>query len=51
MNDAEFAASTHSELRERGVLVNLTAERVLRLFPALNIPDSDLDEALESSKS
>lgn len=46
VNDAEFAASTHSGLRERGVLVNLTAERVLRLFPALNIPDSDLDEAL-----
>jgi acetylornithine/succinyldiaminopimelate/putrescine aminotransferase len=29
------------------VLVNLTARRVVRLFPALNIPDDDLWPALE----
>ena len=37
----------HAACRERGVLVSLTAERVLRLFPALNIPESELDQALE----
>ncbi|MFQ5512911.1 MAG: aspartate aminotransferase family protein [Myxococcota bacterium] len=47
LRDPSFAAEVHPSTRERGVLVNLSAERVLRLFPALNIPESDLDEALE----
>ena len=47
VREPELAASTHTQLRERGVLMNLTADRVLRLFPALNIPQSDLDQALE----
>jgi acetylornithine/succinyldiaminopimelate/putrescine aminotransferase len=34
-------------MRDRGVLVNLTADRVLRLFPALNIPESDLAHGLD----
>ena len=42
----ERAAHLHAACRERGVLVSLTAERVLRLFPALNIPESELDQAL-----
>jgi len=46
LHEAERAARMHAELRERGVLVNLTAERVLRLFPALNVPESELDMAL-----
>ena len=32
---------------ERGVLVNLTAGRVLRLFPALNIPEDELFDAVD----
>jgi predicted acetylornithine/succinylornithine family transaminase len=47
LRDADLASRVHPEARERGVLVNLTAERVLRIFPALNIPDEDLDQALE----
>ncbi|MCP4007504.1 MAG: aspartate aminotransferase family protein [bacterium] len=47
LRDAELAAAVHPETRERGVLVNLTAERVIRLFPALNIPRDELDQALD----
>jgi acetylornithine/succinyldiaminopimelate/putrescine aminotransferase len=42
------AARVHAAARERGVLVSLTAERVLRLFPALNVPESDLSEGLDA---
>ena len=48
LRDAEHAASVHAELREQGVLVNLTADRVLRLFPALNIPEPELDQGLDA---
>src|SRR5262249_20790915 len=47
LRSAELAARVHPQMRERGVLVNLTAERVLRIFPALNIPEADLDHALD----
>jgi predicted acetylornithine/succinylornithine family transaminase len=47
LRSAEMAARIQSQIRERGVLVNLTAERVLRIFPALNIPDEDIDHALD----
>jgi len=47
LRSAELAARIHSQMRERGVLVNLTAERVLRIFPALNIPGEDIDHALD----
>ncbi len=47
LRDPDFALRAHAEMRERGLLVNLTADRVLRLFPALNIPQSDLTQALE----
>jgi acetylornithine/N-succinyldiaminopimelate aminotransferase len=47
LRDAEAAARIHGELRERGLLVNLTADRVLRLFPALNIPEDELEHGLE----
>jgi len=48
LHDPALAASAHAALRERGVLVNLTADRVLRLFPALNIPEGDLAQGLEA---
>jgi acetylornithine/succinyldiaminopimelate/putrescine aminotransferase len=48
LRDPAFATRAHAEMRERGVLVNLTADRVLRLFPALNIPDADLTQALDT---
>ena len=48
LRDADFATRVHANLRERGVLVNLTADRVLRLFPALNIPESDFSQALDT---
>ncbi len=47
LRDPALALRVHSEARERGLLVNLTADRVLRLFPALNIPESDLGQALD----
>jgi predicted acetylornithine/succinylornithine family transaminase len=47
LRNAELAARIHSQIRDRGVLVNLTAERVLRIFPALNIPETDLDHSLD----
>ncbi len=48
LRDPEVAQRAHAAARERGVLVNLTADRVLRLFPALNIPDRDLAQGLET---
>jgi acetylornithine/succinyldiaminopimelate/putrescine aminotransferase len=48
LRDAEVATRVHADAREKGVLVNLTADRVLRLFPALNIPDSDFAQALDT---
>ncbi len=47
LRDAERAAAVHQAARERGVLVNLTADRVIRIFPALNIPEAELDAALD----
>ncbi len=45
--EPELAGAVHTTVRERGVLVNLTAERVIRIFPALNIPEEELDRALD----
>jgi predicted acetylornithine/succinylornithine family transaminase len=47
LRDPTLAAGVHAQARERGVLVNLTAERVIRIFPALNIPEDELDQALD----
>jgi predicted acetylornithine/succinylornithine family transaminase len=47
LREPELAQRVHLRLIERGVLVNLTADRVLRLFPALNIPEDELDRAVE----
>ncbi|HTY19923.1 MAG TPA: aminotransferase class III-fold pyridoxal phosphate-dependent enzyme [Myxococcota bacterium] len=48
VRDAEAAATLSRRAIERGVLVNVTAGTVLRLFPALNIPEEDLWPALET---
>jgi acetylornithine/N-succinyldiaminopimelate aminotransferase len=47
LRDASHAAQVHAQIRDRGVLVNLTADRVLRIFPALNIPERDLAQGLD----
>ncbi len=51
LRDPEFAAQIHSLTREHGIIVNLTADRVIRIFPALNIPEDDLDRALDVLES
>ncbi len=48
LRDAALAARAHALLRDNGVLVNLTADRVLRLFPALNISEDDLGKGLDA---
>ena len=45
--DEAVAAALPLRAIEAGVLVNVTAGRVLRLFPALNIPEDELFDALE----
>jgi predicted acetylornithine/succinylornithine family transaminase len=42
LRDAERAAALPGRALERGVVVNVTAGRVVRFFPALNIPEADL---------
>jgi len=46
--DAEAAATLSRRALDAGVLVNVTAGNVLRLFPALNIPEEELFGALET---
>jgi len=48
LHDAEEAASIPARALARGVLVNVTAGRVIRFFPALNIPEDDLWPAVET---
>ena len=48
LRDAERAGQLPLRAIERGVLVNVTAGRVVRLFPALNVPEDDLWPALET---
>ena len=48
LTDAERAATLPLRAAEAGVLLNVTAGRVMRLFPALNIPEEDLWPALET---
>ena len=48
LHDAERAAGLALRSLEAGVLVNVTAGNVLRLFPALNIPEADLWPALDA---
>ena len=48
LRDAERASSLSLRASRRGVLVNVTAGRVIRFFPALNIPEAELWPALET---
>jgi predicted acetylornithine/succinylornithine family transaminase len=48
LRDAERAASLSLRASQRGVLVNVTAGRVIRFFPALNIPEEELWPAVET---
>jgi predicted acetylornithine/succinylornithine family transaminase len=46
--DPEKAAALPGRAIERGVLVNVTAGNVVRLFPPLNIPEDELWPALDA---
>jgi len=48
LGDAERAAAIPRRALERGALVNVTAERVVRFFPPLDIPEDDLWPAVEA---
>ena len=47
LKDAELAAGVPARALEAGVVVNVTAGRVVRFFPALNIPEQDLFEGVD----
>ena len=47
LRDAERASALAGRALERGVLVNVTAGRVVRFMPALNIPEADLWEGVD----
>jgi predicted acetylornithine/succinylornithine family transaminase len=47
LRDAERAAAIPERSLEQGVIVNVTAGRVVRFFPALNIPDDDLWQGVD----
>jgi predicted acetylornithine/succinylornithine family transaminase len=48
LRDTDRAATLAKRALAEGVLVNVTAGNVLRLFPALNIPEDELNGAVES---
>ena len=48
LRDPGRAATLSLRATQRGVLVNVTAGRVVRLFPALNVPEAELWPALET---
>jgi acetylornithine/N-succinyldiaminopimelate aminotransferase len=48
LRDADAASTLPLRASQRGVLVNVTAGRVIRFFPALNIPEAELWPAVES---
>ena len=48
LRDPEAAAALPARALERGILVNVTAGTVMRIFPALTIPEDDLWPALET---
>jgi predicted acetylornithine/succinylornithine family transaminase len=48
LSDAERAGAIPLRAIEAAVLVNVTAGRVVRFFPALNIPEDDLWPAVET---
>lgn len=48
LRDTDRAATLAKRALAEGVLVNVTAGNVLRLFPALNIPEDELNGAVET---
>jgi acetylornithine/N-succinyldiaminopimelate aminotransferase len=48
LKDAERTAALPLRAIERGVLVNVTAGNVVRFFPALNIPEDELNAGLDA---
>jgi len=48
LRDADRAAAIPAGALARGVLVNVTAGRVVRFFPALNIPEDDFWPAVDT---
>jgi acetylornithine/N-succinyldiaminopimelate aminotransferase len=48
LRDTDRAATLAKRALAEGVLVNVTAGNVLRLFPALNIPEDELNGAVEA---
>jgi acetylornithine/N-succinyldiaminopimelate aminotransferase len=51
LRDPADAARVHAAVRAKGVLTNLTADRVIRIFPALNVPEPDLARGLDALES
>ena len=47
LKDAELAAGVPARALDAGVVVNVTAGRAVRFFPALNIPEQDLFEGVD----
>jgi acetylornithine/N-succinyldiaminopimelate aminotransferase len=48
LKDAARAGTIAGRALERGVIVNVTAGTVVRFFPALNIPETELWEAVDT---
>jgi acetylornithine/N-succinyldiaminopimelate aminotransferase len=48
LRDVEKTAALPGRALERGILVNVTAGNVMRLFPALNIPEDELWPAVDT---
>ena len=48
LRDPDFAATIAPRALEKGVVVNVAAGHVVRFIPALNIPESDLREGVDT---
>ena len=48
LRNVDKAAALPGRALERGILVNVTAGNVMRLFPALNIPEDELWPAVDT---
>jgi acetylornithine/N-succinyldiaminopimelate aminotransferase len=51
LRDPDLAATIPARALEAGILINCTAGRVIRFFPALNIPEDDLWPAVDTVRS
>ena len=48
LHNTETAGTIPRRALEKGILINVTAGNVMRFFPALNIPEDELFESLET---